>query len=122
MYLLFFFLIIRRPPRSTLFPYTTLFRSPAEAAEPRCAGGRRGAVRARRDQAVRARALLCAAGATLHAAWTAATRHDRPQPRATRGRRRALSQGARVATLPASQRRAVVPAASRVKAGAALRR
>src|SRR3984893_5680522 len=23
-----FFLIIRRPPRSTLFPYTTLFRSP----------------------------------------------------------------------------------------------
>src|SRR2546429_6123536 len=25
---LFFFLIIRRPPRSTLFPYTTLFRSP----------------------------------------------------------------------------------------------
>src|SRR5438874_13042100 len=23
----FFFLIIRRPPRSTLFPYTTLFRS-----------------------------------------------------------------------------------------------
>src|SRR3712207_8957922 len=24
----FFFLIIRRPPRSTLFPYTTLFRSP----------------------------------------------------------------------------------------------
>src|SRR3989442_14448588 len=26
--LLFFFLMIRRPPRSTLFPYTTLFRSP----------------------------------------------------------------------------------------------
>src|SRR5205823_14559538 len=25
--LIFFFLIIRRPPRSTLFPYTTLFRS-----------------------------------------------------------------------------------------------
>src|SRR5947208_16505062 len=24
----FFFLILRRPPRSTLFPYTTLFRSP----------------------------------------------------------------------------------------------
>src|SRR5438093_2301281 len=24
---IFFFLIIRRPPRSTLFPYTTLFRS-----------------------------------------------------------------------------------------------
>src|SRR5699024_12787138 len=25
--ILFFFLLIRRPPRSTLFPYTTLFRS-----------------------------------------------------------------------------------------------
>src|SRR3712207_7574264 len=32
MFLLFFFLMIRRPPRSTLFPYTTLFRS-EEAAE-----------------------------------------------------------------------------------------
>src|SRR2546427_12809734 len=28
--LLFFFLMIRRPPRSTLFPYTTLFRSRRE--------------------------------------------------------------------------------------------
>src|SRR2546429_5235884 len=27
MYSIFFFLMIRRPPRSTLFPYTTLFRS-----------------------------------------------------------------------------------------------
>ena len=27
----FFFLMIRRPPRSTLFPYTTLFRSPVVA-------------------------------------------------------------------------------------------
>src|SRR5258708_33627686 len=27
----FFFLMIRRPPRSTLFPYTTLFRSVFEA-------------------------------------------------------------------------------------------
>src|SRR5256885_1323661 len=27
-FLFFFFLMIRRPPRSTLFPYTTLFRSP----------------------------------------------------------------------------------------------
>src|SRR5260370_7261328 len=27
MFLYFFFLMIRRPPRSTLFPYTTLFRS-----------------------------------------------------------------------------------------------
>src|SRR5256712_8396325 len=27
-HIFFFFLMIRRPPRSTLFPYTTLFRSP----------------------------------------------------------------------------------------------
>src|SRR3989442_9000656 len=27
VFLSFFFLMIRRPPRSTLFPYTTLFRS-----------------------------------------------------------------------------------------------
>src|SRR3712207_8374627 len=33
----FFFLMIRRPPRSTLFPYTTLFRSPAPS---RLAGSR----------------------------------------------------------------------------------
>src|SRR5437773_4927201 len=33
--LLFFFLMLRRPPRSTLFPYTTLFRSGADAARKR---------------------------------------------------------------------------------------
>src|SRR6266853_6003591 len=31
---LFFFLMIRRPPRSTLFPYTTLFRSDRHRACP----------------------------------------------------------------------------------------
>src|SRR3712207_8928135 len=30
---MFFFLMIRRPPRSTLFPYTTLFRSKLSAGE-----------------------------------------------------------------------------------------
>src|SRR5258708_36368449 len=35
-FLLFFFLMIRRPPRSTLFPYTTLFRSVARRS---CSGG-----------------------------------------------------------------------------------
>src|SRR5205807_9740074 len=37
-YFFFFFLMIRRPPRSTLFPYTTLFRSRPQsghAARPR---------------------------------------------------------------------------------------
>src|SRR5258707_14906244 len=34
-FIFFFFLMIRRPPRSTLFPYTTLFRSGAHVvAEP----------------------------------------------------------------------------------------
>src|SRR6266498_5233989 len=35
--LIFFFLMIRRPPRSTLFPYTTLFRSerPGGSSSPR---------------------------------------------------------------------------------------
>src|SRR6185437_14290984 len=45
---LFFFLRIRRPPRSTLFPYTTLFRSraaaPDRAGSP---GGRAAASRPR---------------------------------------------------------------------------
>src|SRR5258706_5058839 len=31
---LFFFLMIRRPPRSTLFPYTTLFRSLSTPTRP----------------------------------------------------------------------------------------
>src|SRR3712207_7087096 len=39
---MFFFLMIRRPPRSTLFPYTTLFRSLVN----RCGHSRHGADRA----------------------------------------------------------------------------
>src|SRR5215213_10365640 len=35
----FFFLMIRRPPRSTLFPYTTLFRSAATSVGPLLVGG-----------------------------------------------------------------------------------
>src|SRR3712207_7919501 len=37
---LFFFLMIRRPPRSTLFPYTTLFRSAALPPTPGRAAAR----------------------------------------------------------------------------------
>src|SRR3989442_16041062 len=44
----FFFLMIRRPPRSTLFPYTTLFRS-ALQGETWVAGTRMGANGARRQ-------------------------------------------------------------------------
>src|SRR3712207_7166232 len=44
MFRIFFFLMIRRPPRSTLFPYTTLFRSRVLArwaTSPRCGARRR---------------------------------------------------------------------------------
>src|SRR6266536_2194774 len=47
----FFFLMIRRPPRSTLFPYTTLFRSPRDlAADPRRRCAKRCPRHARRDR------------------------------------------------------------------------
>src|SRR5690349_23940927 len=45
--------MIRRPPRSTLFPYTTLFRS--HAAEAGVAGGAAGTGRARRARRRRER-------------------------------------------------------------------
>src|SRR2546428_14081241 len=48
---LFFFLMIRRPPRSTLFPYTTLFRSVGDAA---VSAVQRGAFRAHRPLAAQA--------------------------------------------------------------------
>src|SRR3712207_8303100 len=35
--------MIRRPPRSTLFPYTTLFRSPETSPSPRASGYRAAA-------------------------------------------------------------------------------
>src|SRR5256885_16306814 len=63
----FFFLMIRRPPRSTLFPYTTLFRShpdgggladgPAAGGEHR-PDGARGARRGARRDAIAAHELL----------------------------------------------------------------
>src|SRR5256885_9807110 len=45
----FFFLMIRRPPRSTLFPYTTLFRS-ARLADGNQGGDREGVDRPRRHR------------------------------------------------------------------------
>src|SRR5690242_21549905 len=57
----FFFLMIRRPPRSTLFPYTTLFRSSSTSSSrrtpsrPSCAVAVRqalvGPIRERTDSA-----------------------------------------------------------------------
>src|SRR5689334_23956746 len=49
-----FSLMLRRPPRSTLFPYTTLFRSRAHPASRRVAPGTVVAARADGDDAVRA--------------------------------------------------------------------
>src|SRR3712207_7510273 len=58
--LLFFFLMIRRPPRSTLFPYTTLFRSlELEAADLR--------LRAAHDQAKQTRTRAKAETAVINA-------------------------------------------------------
>src|SRR5215211_8960629 len=50
----FFFLMIRRPPRSTLFPYTTLFRSPCGRSGPTDTGARASA-RARRPSSAAGR-------------------------------------------------------------------
>src|SRR2546426_5128576 len=50
LHLFFFFLMIRRPPRSTLFPYTTLFRS-ASVRRARAHSARRAAGAAARDPA-----------------------------------------------------------------------
>src|SRR2546430_14394880 len=55
--LFFFFLMIRRPPRSTLFPYTTLFRSRDQRRLPAACGqadAREGGLRAARASCGRA--------------------------------------------------------------------
>src|SRR2546429_9165819 len=78
--------MIRRPPRSTLFPYTTLFRSPAgpgEASPVRDpVGGRRdlAGVRGTRDRT--ARADLRQAGGRHQGAAAGEHRTARLRPRA----------------------------------------
>src|SRR5256886_15216896 len=77
-YILFFFLMIRRPPRSTLFPYTTLFRSrrSRQATE---VGERRALPRPPRNDKPDPRAELHRDGdpARLHARWRAWSRRRR---------------------------------------------
>src|SRR3712207_7175596 len=51
-----FFLMIRRPPRSTLFPYTTLFRSRDPVPPQQVPHHRRRGARGRRPAVARARA------------------------------------------------------------------
>src|SRR2546430_7343550 len=48
--MIFFFLMIRRPPRSTLFPYTTLFRSHSDRRVPGCAHAPHGGTAGRRGR------------------------------------------------------------------------
>src|SRR2546425_1572727 len=61
LFLLFFFLMIRRPPRSTLFPYTTLFRSKLVPTEER-----RAATRARNQTRIVSFLALVAARSEEH--------------------------------------------------------
>src|SRR3712207_7426707 len=56
--ILFFFLMIRRPPRSTLFPYTTLFRSSRDDDYAADVDGRRPARQAQRRSAARGPSAL----------------------------------------------------------------
>src|SRR5439155_19827794 len=72
--LFFFFLMIRRPPRSTLFPYTTLFRSRRNGA---CASGdRRGGLGAlTRPAAALRRDASCARQASRRSAAARSEEH-----------------------------------------------
>src|SRR5205085_12437680 len=63
-FLVFFFLMFRPPPRSTLFPYTTLFRSEM------CRG---------RDYAASRRRIVCGIDAESRESGKAATRYDRSE-------------------------------------------
>src|SRR2546430_10922332 len=55
----FFFLMIRRPPRSTLFPYTTLFRSVQPPALKRTRVGFARSIQRRCESAVRRVTATC---------------------------------------------------------------
>src|SRR2546430_9944411 len=66
----FFFLMIRRPPRSTLFPYTTLFRSEISAARVH-----------HRDARQESAATTRLAGLRLALAWRHASAKRKPANR-----------------------------------------
>src|SRR2546425_11111659 len=100
--LLFFFLMIRRPPRSTLFPYTTLFRSrepdscgqrgrpappgrPAGAVAPRQRPGDPGDADLRADQRLSARAAGRERRARRRRAAPRPERHTPAPPRTRAG-------------------------------------
>src|SRR2546426_2705662 len=69
--------MIRRPPRSTLFPYTTLFRSHQASATHRPTGNLRGAPPEQRsDPAPSARGTIAAPRGRTKAARLAAARSE----------------------------------------------
>src|SRR2546422_2649323 len=108
--MIFFFLMIRRPPRSTLFPYTTLFRS-ARAGEhgrkPRrnrgrigknsgCAAEDRKSTRLNSSHGYISYAVFCLkkknfVGWTVHRASGSRGPRRRPIPRSYLHRRRVAS-------------------------------
>src|SRR3712207_7177746 len=64
MVVFFFFLMIRRPPRSTLFPYTTLFRSYAHSSRSSRKVGNAASTTPRSRPIARCRRDLTVPGAT----------------------------------------------------------
>src|SRR3712207_9263961 len=86
MCLLFFFLMIRRPPRSTLFPYTTLFRSsraPSDLVEdgPHVAIGSRRVLEPLRQEKLHQSGLISAFCRLLLAASRERVEEDRKSTR-----------------------------------------
>src|SRR3712207_7489744 len=70
---LFFFLMIRRPPRSTLFPYTTLFRSESRDSQRHHRGQNRCQLSAREYKVER---TGCDAGCSRAGESSRITLHD----------------------------------------------
>src|SRR5438034_10690789 len=96
----FFFLMIRRPPRSTLFPYTTLFRSEERRRQDRDQALRRRALRPRSR-----RVVLPGAGRPAGGDPAAERRALRagPSPSETAPSRRAVAQA--WSSMPSSSHR-----------------
>src|SRR3712207_9290919 len=70
---MFFFLMIRRPPRSTLFPYTTLFRSWRRAAVAQLVIDESTAMAVTRETPEQARTGFLATGVAVFVCWNLAT-------------------------------------------------
>src|SRR2546427_12285411 len=99
--------MIRRPPRSTLFPYTTLFRSQCRALHHRRTEGvrRQGAVRARPFTVAREVPVRAAAGYARRAAGAVEAVRRRAERTGRAGRIRRACAGA---GLVAPDRKSVV--------------